>query len=97
MVIDVRPPEQFAICHLPGAINTPWKVFDKHVDTIKERISSSNNERDEEAVLYVVCRRGNDSQRAVARLRELGFKGAIDMVGGMEAWGKEIDGTFPIY
>jgi adenylyltransferase/sulfurtransferase len=47
--------------------------------------------------LYVVCRRGNDSQRAVARLRELGIEHAVDMVGGMEAWGKEIDSTFPIY
>lgn len=93
MVVDVRPPEQFAICHLPGSINAPWKVFDKHVDTIKERLGSAP----ENAVLYVVCRRGNDSQRAVARLRELGYGGAIDMVGGIEAWGKEIDGTFPLY
>jgi adenylyltransferase/sulfurtransferase len=103
VILDVRPPEQFAICHLPGALNTPWKVFDKHVDAIKQRISSQNDEAVAEAAvgevveLYVVCRRGNDSQRAVARLRELGIEHAVDMVGGMEAWGKEIDSTFPIY
>jgi adenylyltransferase/sulfurtransferase len=104
VVLDVRPPEQFAICHLPGAVNIPWKVFDKHLDAIKERVSSSTKIGKEATAtaaavqeLYVVCRRGNDSQRAVARLRDLGLDHAVDMVGGMEAWGKEVDPTFPIY
>ena len=47
--------------------------------------------------LYVVCRRGNDSQRAVARLRELGMAHAVDVVGGMEAWAHEVDPGFPTY
>jgi len=101
VVLDVRPPEQFAICHFPGAVSTPWKVFDKHIDAIKERVSNSKDKNGEEegasGELYVVCRRGNDSQRAVARLRELGLDHAVDMVGGIEAWGKEIDPTFPVY
>ena len=95
LVVDVRPPEQFAICHLPGSLNAPFKHFDKHVDTIRDRLSSSSGELT--TALYVVCRRGNDSQRAVARLREVGLVDAVDMVGGMEAWGKEIDATFPLY
>jgi adenylyltransferase and sulfurtransferase len=103
IVLDVRPPEQFAICHLPGAVNAPWKVFDKHIDAIKQRLMYSNISEDHGAAaepaadLYVVCRRGNDSQRAVSRLRELDITHAVDMVGGMEAWGKEIDSTFPVY
>jgi adenylyltransferase/sulfurtransferase len=94
-VLDVRPPEQFAIGHLPGAVNTPWKVFDKHIDDIKKRVGQDGEAAAGE--VYVVCRRGNDSQRAVARLRELGIKHAVDMVGGMEAWGLEIDHSFPVY
>lgn len=50
-----------------------------------------------QAPLYVVCRRGNDSQRAVARLRQLGIVHAVDMVGGMEAWAREVDPSFPTY
>ena len=49
--------------------------------------------------LYVVCRRGNDSQRAVARLREVagGLEHAVDVVGGLEAWAAEVDPGFPTY
>lgn len=47
--------------------------------------------------LYVVCRRGNDSQRAVARLRQLGITHAVDVVGGMEGWAREVDVEFPTY
>jgi adenylyltransferase/sulfurtransferase len=47
--------------------------------------------------LYVVCRRGNDSQRAVAALRAAGVVHAVDVVGGMEAWAAEVDPGFPTY
>jgi adenylyltransferase/sulfurtransferase len=55
------------------------------------------NDKDGDPKIYVVCRRGNDSQRAVKKLREIGHKNVVDMVGGMEAWAKEIDPTFPLY
>lgn len=99
ILIDVRPPEQFAICHLPGAFNAPWKSFDTYLLDIKALVSSSTmmNDTDGDPKIYVVCRRGNDSQRAVKRLREIGHKNVVDMVGGMEAWAKEIDPTFPLY
>lgn len=47
--------------------------------------------------LYVVCRRGNDSQRAVQYLSNRGFHAARDIIGGLEAWTKEIDSNFPSY
>lgn len=49
------------------------------------------------APLYVVCRRGNDSQRAVAWLRAAGLAQAKDVVGGVEAWAAEVDPSFPVY
>lgn len=47
--------------------------------------------------LYVVCRRGNDSQRAVQYLCSRGFRAAQDIIGGLESWTKEIDPNFPSY
>jgi adenylyltransferase/sulfurtransferase len=47
--------------------------------------------------LYVVCRRGNDSQRAVQYLCSRGFHAARDIIGGLESWTKEIDPNFPSY
>lgn len=47
----------------------------------------------------MICRRGNDSQRAVKKLRELiqANQDFFDVRGGLHAWAKEIDHTFPIY
>lgn len=53
--------------------------------------------------VYVVCRRGNDSQLAVQLLREHGkVKGhrevAIrDIAGGLVAWTDSVDPLFPKY
>ncbi len=47
------------------------------------------------APLYVLCRRGNDSQRVVARLRQQGVGNAVDVAGGLERWGLEVDASLP--
>ena len=48
--------------------------------------------------MYAVCRRGNDSQRAAVLLREL-LPGARvrDVIGGLRAWARHIDSSFPVY
>lgn len=49
------------------------------------------------SAVYVVCRRGNDSQLAVRLLRERGFQQTQDIIGGLERWAREIEPTFPTY
>eukprot|EP00798_Chlamydomonas_sp_ICE-L_P018221 gene18221-24672_t len=45
--------------------------------------------------VFVMCRRGNASQKAVLKLREAGVKQAIDIMGGMNEWAREFDPTMP--
>ena len=50
--------------------------------------------------IVVVCRRGNDSRRAAWALAEAeGFDAEliVDLVGGVEEWGRSIDASFPVY
>jgi rhodanese-related sulfurtransferase len=48
--------------------------------------------------VIVICRRGNDSQLAVAHLRRQYPQLAVrDVVGGLHAWTRHIDPDFPIY
>ena len=56
-----------------------------------------SNEQQPQPDLYVVCRRGNDSQIAVDKLRKAGIENVFDLKGGLQQWSKEIDETFPIY
>ncbi|KAH9290643.1 hypothetical protein KI387_034760 [Taxus chinensis] len=65
-------------------------LFEKPNGTTLEQVSSS-------VQLYVICRRGNDSQRAVQYLHGQGFHAVHDIIGGLEAWTKEVDHNFPSY
>ncbi|EFN55933.1 hypothetical protein CHLNCDRAFT_22673 [Chlorella variabilis] len=103
VLLDVRPAEQYNVCHLPGA---QAALLWPHSGAPSMPPSGGQGGGGGTAgasrppahpPLYVVCRRGNDSQRAVARLRELGMAHAVDVVGGMEAWAHEVDPGFPTY
>jgi hypothetical protein len=50
--------------------------------------------------VFVVCRRGNDSQKGVLALRESlsGLNVSVkDIIGGLHSWAKDIDPSFPVY
>lgn len=92
LLIDVRSANEFEICKLENSINIPIKQL--LAGKINENIMTRM--RGEEEV-FVVCRRGNDSQLAVQYLGEnLSIK-SRDLLGGLHAWTKEIDEKFPIY
>lgn len=63
-VLDVRPPEEFAVGHLPGAVNVP-------LETLEQQLGSLDPAQD--VVAY--CRGAYCvlSFEAVAALRERGF------------------------
>lgn len=101
MLVDVRPAHHFKIVSLPNSMNIPLEHLEarlpevskalKEKDDLKADYSSSG------ASLYVVCRRGNDSQRAVKCLQNLGFSSAKDIIGGIECWARDVDPRFPTY
>lgn len=88
LVIDVRPKEQFDICALPGSHNIP-------LERISQDVLPLNLERD--APILTVCRRGNQSQRAVLKLKALGYTNVKDLIGGVTAYANQVDPEFPLY
>lgn len=101
LLIDVRSPEEFRICHLKNSVNIPLKDIHNNstVELIKEKIQKLEG-IDKNVEIFVMCRRGNDSQKAVIHLRELFKTQSLkvkDVIGGIHAWSKKIDSTFPIY
>ncbi|GAB4511936.1 MAG: metalloregulator ArsR/SmtB family transcription factor [Sulfuricaulis sp.] len=75
-VIDVRPPEEFASGHVPGAVNVPLKELAKRLKELPQ---------DQEIVAY--CRGPHCvlAFEAVAKLREKGFQ-ARRMEDGFPEW-----------
>jgi len=88
-LLDVRPAHEFEICSLPNSINIPFSDLSKRVDELKQ---------DQLVSIYILCRRGNDSQRAVKLLKEVGFNNQLfNITGGLVAWSNRINKDFPKY
>lgn len=86
VLLDVREPHEWDICHLPDATLIP-----------EGDITARMNELDtvDEIVLY--CRTGIRSARALNRLREFGFTKLRNLVGGIHGWADEVDPSIPKY
>ncbi|KAJ3675680.1 hypothetical protein LUZ60_004722 [Juncus effusus] len=89
MLLDVRPAHHFKIASLPNSVNIPINDLENELPKLNSILNDSE--------LYVICRRGNQSQTAVQILHEKGFIVAKDIIGGLESWSKEVDPKFPIY
>ena len=85
-VIDVREPHEWAIGHIEGARLVP-------LASLPERL----HEFDSSKTYAVHCKMGARSAKAVALLKQAGFKRVHNVSGGILAWGKEVDPTLPAY
>lgn len=94
-MIDVRSSNEFEICQIDSSINIPvTELMDKYrsKEVFNEKI------RLKDLPVYVVCRRGNDSQRVVRYLKtNFDILECQDLVGGLHAWAKYVDQNFPVY
>ncbi|KAI3604569.1 molybdenum cofactor synthesis 3 [Moniliophthora roreri] len=90
MLIDVRPRTEFDICHLPQSRHVPLS----HIVASPSEYAAS----EPDTQIFFICRLGNDSQIAAEALR--GVKPDIvvkDVIGGLRAWSRDIDPSFPVY
>ncbi|MSR43168.1 MAG: molybdopterin-synthase adenylyltransferase MoeB [Pedosphaera sp.] len=85
-VIDVREPDECQIAHVAGVPIIP-------LGSLPQRFT----ELDPNQHLYVHCKSGMRSLKAVKFLKEQGFKYAKSVKGGIAAWADEIDHRVPKY
>ncbi|XP_031564174.1 adenylyltransferase and sulfurtransferase MOCS3-like isoform X2 [Actinia tenebrosa] len=71
ILLDVREPVELEICCLPNAYNVPLRQLSAEgtLDTLHEKILSDSHDQDPIQV-FVVCKQGNDSQKAVKVLQK---------------------------
>jgi rhodanese-related sulfurtransferase len=74
VILDVREPEEWAAGHVEGATHVP-------LGEVPQRLG----ELPDADPLYVICRSGNRSGRAVAWLGQQGVE-TVNIAGGMRAW-----------
>lgn len=77
LILDVRTPEEFASEHIDNALNVDWLGGNFVVDAEKF---------DKSKPVFVYCKIGGRSSKAVAKLAELGFTNIYELDGGMMKW-----------
>jgi glyoxylase-like metal-dependent hydrolase (beta-lactamase superfamily II)/rhodanese-related sulfurtransferase len=77
MVLDVREREAFEEGHIPGARLLPRGQLELRVN---EELTDPTKR------ILVYCEFGRVSTLATATLRQMGFRGAVALDGGMKAW-----------
>ncbi len=85
-VLDVRNPEEIAICRIAGSTVIP-------LPNLPERLG----ELDKTVAMVVHCKSGVRSGKAIKLLREQGFTRLTNLTGGILAWIKDVDPSLPPY
>jgi rhodanese-related sulfurtransferase len=80
VLLDVREPEELAICRLQGAIEIPMgELSVRHVELDPDRTT------------VCVCHHGVRSAHVASALQRLGFERLYNLSGGIDRWAGEVD------
>jgi adenylyltransferase/sulfurtransferase len=85
-VIDVREPDEYQIARVQGVALIPLSL-------LPQRFA----ELDPNQHIYIHCKSGARSMKALEFLREQGYKYLKSVKGGINAWADEIDHNVPKY
>jgi molybdopterin/thiamine biosynthesis adenylyltransferase/rhodanese-related sulfurtransferase len=85
-VIDVREPDEHQIAHVKGVPLIPLSVLPQRF-----------TELDPNQHIYIHCKSGVRSLKALQFLREQGYKYLKSVRGGINAWADEVDHNVPKY
>ena len=88
LLLDVRQPEEYAICRLPGSQLIPLNELAVRTSEIDPPAGTT---------IVVYCHHGVRSLHATHFLQVNGFENVVSMHGGIEAWSQQVDATVPRY
>ena len=86
LLIDVREPWEYDICHLAGSCLLPMG-----------QLLQNPGQLDKEREIVLICHHGIRSRQVALMLEQQGFARLINLEGGLERWAREVDSAMPCY
>ena len=86
LLLDVREPWEFEICHIVGSINLPMAQIPQNLHRFQDTPE-----------IVVICHHGIRSQHVIQFMQQLNGSTLINLEGGVEAWAREVDPDMPVY
>lgn len=82
LLVDVREPDEFAVCKIDGAELLPLSVFVQDFPALLP---------DKSRKIALFCHHGMRSLHAAEFLSRQGYTDVKSIAGGIDAWSREID------
>jgi len=86
LLLDVREPWEYEICHIDGSINIPMG----HIPQQLAQLQGATE-------IVVICHHGIRSQNVIQFLQQQSINGLVNLDGGVDAWAREVDLDMPLY
>jgi rhodanese-related sulfurtransferase len=86
IVIDVREPWEWQLARIAGSTHLPMGEIPSRIQEI-----------DPTHPTVVICHHGVRSLQVVAYLQRQGFDNLHNLMGGIDAWSKDVDPSVPLY
>lgn len=86
LLLDVREPWEYEICHIEGANLMPMQQIPQTFKTL-----------DPQQEIVVICHHGRRSLQVAGYLERMGFTRLINLTGGVDAWAHDVDRSMPTY
>ena len=86
LLLDVREPWEFEICHIEGSNNLPMGQIPQRADELPE-----------DGEIVVICHHGIRSAQVIRYLQPQTDARLINLNGGVDAWAREVDHDMPVY
>jgi len=84
VLVDVRNPDEVAICEIAGSVKLPLPEFPQRFKELPA-----------DKLIVLHCKMGGRSSRALQFLRSQGYRQLKNVAGGINAWAERIDPTMP--
>ncbi|MGE5491756.1 MAG: rhodanese-like domain-containing protein [Actinomycetota bacterium] len=85
-LLDVRAPWEYELCHVAGSKHIPMHV-------VPTRVGELDAEKD----VVVICHHGGRSMQVAIFLESAGFTAVHNLMGGVEAWARDVDPAMARY
>lgn len=86
VLLDVRDPHEWQICHIDGAVHIPLSELPRRID-----------EFNKEQNIYIYCLSGARSKKAQQTFVEEGYHRVYSVSGGIRAWARQVAPHMAIY
>lgn len=86
LLLDVREPWEFEICHIDGSVNIPMGQIPSALAQIEDADD-----------VVVICHHGIRSLQVIQFLEQQVDNDLINLDGGVDAWARNVDVDMPVY